>query len=40
MLDIHSPDGRITQVEEDQILEDHDALPGFSTPVSAIFKGL
>ena len=40
MLDIHSPDGRITQVEQDQILEDHEALPGFSTPVSAIFKGL
>jgi Uma2 family endonuclease len=40
MLDIHRPNGQIIQVEQDEILEDHDALPGFSTPVSAIFKGL
>jgi Uma2 family endonuclease len=40
ILDIHRPNGRIIPVEQDQILEDHDALPGFSTPVSAIFKGL
>ena len=40
VIDLHSANGQITQVEQDQILEDHDALPGFSTPVSAIFKGL
>jgi Uma2 family endonuclease len=39
-IEIHSPNGQIKKVEQDEILEDHDALPGFSTPVSAIFKGL
>jgi Uma2 family endonuclease len=40
MLEVHSANGQITKVEQEQILEEHDALPGFSTPVSAIFKGL
>jgi Uma2 family endonuclease len=31
---------RQTMLEQDEVLDDHDALPGFSTPVSAIFKGL
>jgi Uma2 family endonuclease len=40
VIDLHSANGQITKLEQDQILEDHDALPGFSTPVNAIFKGL
>jgi|ERR1700728_552542 Uma2 family endonuclease len=40
VIDLHSANGQITKLEQDQILEDNDALPGFSTPVNAIFKGL
>jgi len=40
MLEIHSANGQITKLKQGQVLEDHDALPGFSTPVSAIFEGL
>lgn len=40
VIEIHSANGQITKLAQDQILEGHDALPGFSTPVSAIFKGL
>jgi Uma2 family endonuclease len=40
VIEIHSANGQITKLAQDRILEDHDALPGFSTPVSAIFKGL
>jgi len=39
-VQINHPNGRIDTLEQDQILEDPDALPGFSTPVSAIFEGL
>jgi Uma2 family endonuclease len=39
-LDIHSPNRQVITLEQDQVLEDHDTLPGFSTPVSAIFEGL
>jgi Uma2 family endonuclease len=40
VIDLHSANGQITKLEQDQVLEDNDALPGFSTPVNAIFKGL
>ena len=40
VIEIHSPNGQIKKVAQDQVLEDNDALPGFSTPLSAIFKGL
>jgi Uma2 family endonuclease len=40
VIEVHTPNGQIKKVEQDQVLEDHDALPGFSTPVSVIFKGL
>jgi Uma2 family endonuclease len=40
VIDLHSANGQITKLEQDQVLEDNDALPGFSTSVSAIFKGL
>jgi Uma2 family endonuclease len=40
IVQINHPNGRIDTVEQDQILENPDALPGFSTPVSAIFEGL
>jgi Uma2 family endonuclease len=39
-LEIRGANGQATTLEQDRILEDHDALPGFSTPVSAIFEGL
>ena len=39
-IQVNHPDGRIDTLEQDQILEDPAALPGFSTPVSAIFEGL
>jgi Uma2 family endonuclease len=39
-IQIHHPNGHAETLEQDQILEDSDALPGFSTPVSAIFEGL
>ena len=40
VIEIHNANGQIRKLEQNQILEDHDALPGFTTPVSAIFKGL
>ena len=40
IVEIHSATGQIRELERDQVLEDHDAVPGFSTPVSAIFEGL
>jgi Uma2 family endonuclease len=40
IVQINHPNGRIDTLEQDQILEDPDALPGFSTHVSAIFEGL
>jgi Uma2 family endonuclease len=40
VIEIHSANGQIIKLEQDQVLEDHDALPGFSTSLSAIFKGL
>ena len=40
MIEVHRAIDHVTILEQDQILEDHDALPGFSTPVSAIFEGL
>lgn len=40
IVQINHPNGRIDTLEQDQILEDPDALPGFSTPVGAIFEGL
>jgi Uma2 family endonuclease len=40
MLEIRGANGQGAALEQDRILEDHDALPGFSTPVSAIFEGL
>jgi Uma2 family endonuclease len=39
-IQINHPNGHIDTLEQDQILEDPDTLPGFSTPVSAIFEGL
>lgn len=39
-VQINHSNGRIDTLEQDQILEDPDALPRFSTPVSAIFEGL
>jgi Uma2 family endonuclease len=38
-IQINHPNDTIT-LEQDQTLEDPDVLPGFSTPVSAIFEGL
>jgi len=38
-IQINHPNDTIT-LEFDQTLEDPDVLPGFSTPVSAIFEGL
>jgi Uma2 family endonuclease len=40
IVQINHPNGHSETLEQDQILEDPDALPGFSTPVSAIFEGL
>ena len=40
IVQINHPNGHAETLEQDQILEDSDALPGFSTPVSAIFEGL
>jgi len=40
LVEIHVANGQVTELEFDQVLEDRDALPGFSTPVSAIFEGL
>jgi Uma2 family endonuclease len=40
IVQINHPNGHAETLEQDQILEDSDSLPGFSTPVSAIFEGL
>jgi Uma2 family endonuclease len=40
LVEIHSASGQVTILEQGQILEDPDALPGFSAPVAAIFEGL
>ena len=40
MIEVHRAIDHVTILEQDQILEDHDASPGFSTPISAIFEGL
>jgi Uma2 family endonuclease len=40
IVQVNHPNGRSDTFEQDQILEDQDALPAFSTPVSAIFEGL
>jgi Uma2 family endonuclease len=40
IVQINRPNGHSDTLEQGQILEDPDALPGFSTPVSAIFEGL
>jgi len=40
LVEIHSASGQVTKFKQDQILEDPDVLPGFSTPVGAIFEGL
>jgi Uma2 family endonuclease len=40
VIEIHSANGQIGKCEQDQVLEDHDALPGFSVPVAQIFAGL
>ena len=39
-VQINHPNGHAETLEQDQILEDPAALPGFSIPVSAIFEGL
>jgi Uma2 family endonuclease len=40
MVEIHTTKGQATILDQDQVLEGYDALPGFSTPVAAIFEGL
>jgi len=40
IVEIHRANGQVAILEQDRVLEEHDALPGFSTPVSAIFHGL
>jgi Uma2 family endonuclease len=40
LVEIHRANGQTTKFKQDQILEDPGVLPGFSTPVSAIFEGL
>ncbi|HXM44805.1 MAG TPA: Uma2 family endonuclease [Bryobacteraceae bacterium] len=37
---IHRASGLVAKLHGNQILEDPDVLPGFGTPVSAIFEGL
>ncbi len=39
-VQIDFPSGHGIVIEQDGLLEGQDALPGFSTPVSAIFEGL
>ena len=39
-IQINHPNGRIDTLEQDQILEDPAALPGFSVPVAQVFEGL
>jgi Uma2 family endonuclease len=40
LLEIHSANGQVAILEHDQVLEERNALPGFSTPVSEMFEGL
>jgi hypothetical protein len=40
MIEVHRAIGQVAIFEQGQILEDPDALPGFSTPAAAIFVGL
>jgi len=40
IIEVHRAIDQVTILGPNQILEDPDALPGFSTPVSAIFEGL
>lgn len=40
ILRIYDASGRSTKFEQNQTLEDPNVLPGFSTPVSAIFEGV
>ena len=40
LVEIHSATGAVAIFEQDQLLEERDALPGFSTPVAAILEGL
>jgi Uma2 family endonuclease len=40
IVHVNHPNGHIDTLEQDQILEDPGALPGFNTPVRAIFEGL
>jgi Uma2 family endonuclease len=40
MIEVHRATGQVTILEQEHVLEDADALPGFSTPVGAIFEGL
>lgn len=39
-IEAYSATGQIRKLDQDQVLEDQEALPGFSTPVGAIFEGL
>ncbi|HXM44806.1 MAG TPA: Uma2 family endonuclease [Bryobacteraceae bacterium] len=40
IVHVNHPNGHIDTLEQDQMLEDPGALPGFSAPISAIFEGL
>jgi len=40
LIEVHRAIDRVTILGQDQILKDPGTLPGFSTPVSAIFEGL
>jgi len=37
---VHRANGQILKLGQDQTLEDHDVLPGFSVPMREIFAGL
>jgi Uma2 family endonuclease len=39
LVEVHSANRQVTILERNQVLEGRDALPGFSTPVGAIFEG-
>jgi len=40
LIEVHSANGQIRNVEQDQILEDPGALPGFTVPMEEVFAGL
>ncbi|MGA3076355.1 MAG: Uma2 family endonuclease [Bryobacteraceae bacterium] len=40
LVETHDANGQVRIFKQDQILEDPGVLPGFSTPVSAVFEGL